>query len=161
MSRQKSVEKLLIEVRDEYSRAMKKAIIDYKRRQPGEEEKLAHLGLLPLDPDSVVPYLAVISLPPRPTTLKELVSSVGEAHYTIHPEATQVILALYRSWDQLKKSSFLDVQAENMNLPMQLFEYDDHQNLHFSRLRDKVCCILLHLFCPVHRRICMTSCPFA
>ena len=43
LSKQKSVESLLIEVRDEYARAMKSAIIDYKRRDHNEHEKYVNM----------------------------------------------------------------------------------------------------------------------
>mmetsp|Transcript_30720 Transcript_30720/g.59916 ORF Transcript_30720/g.59916 Transcript_30720/m.59916 type:complete len:4305 (+) Transcript_30720:116-13030(+) len=139
MSRQRTVEGLLIEVRDEYSRAMKQAIIDFKRKDPSEDAKMADLNLPPVREDAAVPYLAVIATPEHELPIKRMINVVERMHFAVHPEATQVILALYRSWDNLKSERCLDTDHVNsIKLPMTLYEYQDHQETHFVNLHGKI-----------------------
>ena len=140
MSRQKSVEGLLIEVREEYGLAMKYAIVDYKRHFLGAEEeaRIAHLMLPPKTVIKPAPRLAVISIPRREVAMSRAIKLMETLHYTHHPEATQVILALYRSWDGVKHGSFLDTNDDALDLPMTLFEYQDHQDSHFSSHRERI-----------------------
>lgn len=136
MSRTNTVEGLLIEVRDEYSRSMKQAIIDYKRRDPEEEAKMANLSLPPPPVTPKVPYLAVVPTPPKEVSIKKMISTVEEKHFTVHPESTQVILALFKSWEAVKPGRFL--ATEELPIPMTLYEYQDQQDTHFSNVRDQL-----------------------
>jgi len=140
LSRQRSVESLLHEVREEYGLAMKYAIVDYKRHFYGaeEESKIAHLQLPPKTAVIPAPQLAVIDIPQRYIPMARAIRQMETLHYTHHPEATQVILALYRSWDAVKGGTFLDVNDDALDLPMTLFEYQDHQESHFSSQRERI-----------------------
>jgi len=140
LSRQKSVESLLVEVREEYGMAMKYAIVEYRRDFYGEEEekKLAHLALPPKIPRLLAPRLAVIDIPQRDISMQRALRQVEQLHYTHHPEATQVILALYRSWDSVKTGRFLDAQDDKLDLPLTLFEYQEHQESVFASQRERI-----------------------
>ncbi len=135
LARQKTVETSLGEVRSEYSRAMKAAIIEYKRRSPDEERKLAPLGLPPRTMPKRAPAKAVIVIPGWSGVMKlesvEAMKSGGRSqetrlkyydmfrkisvlkqfvgadfHYTIHQAATNVILNLHKAWDALNTERF-------------------------------------------------------
>ena len=136
MSRQKSVENLLIEVRDEYGRSMKQAVIDYKRRDPREEAKMEHLRLPPQSVPASVPFLAVVSMPSPEASLGKLITAIENSHFTIHPETTQVVLATFKSWYAISDERFIATEPEH--LPMTLYEYQDYQDSHFANLRDKI-----------------------
>ena len=116
MKRQHTVEELLIEVRDEYARAMKSAILNEIRRDAEQEKALVHLRLPPPPPlnKPKAPYLAVIPTPEREQSIDKLIQTVEQQHFTHHPEATQVILALYRSWDQVKGGRFVHTHQVHM-----------------------------------------------
>jgi hypothetical protein len=136
MSRQKSVESLLIEVRDEYGRSMKKAVIDHRRADPREEVKMEHLRLPPRASIPPVPFSAVVSMPAMDNSLGKIISLIENAHFTIHPETTQVVLATFKSWQGLNKGRFIATAPET--LPMTLYEYQDYQDAHFTNLRDRI-----------------------
>ena len=93
--RQGSVERLLGEVKDEYNKAMKAAIIDYRRKDPVEEAKMTALRLPPQLTPPPPPYLAVVDTGVHLQPFSALCAAVSGSHYTRHPEATQVVLALF------------------------------------------------------------------
>jgi len=137
MSRQRSVEQLLTEVRDEYNSTMKLVIIEYRRRLKEENQKLELLGLPPLPQKLPVEYLAVFSIPERSSPIAPLISTIKGLHFTKHPEATLVIQTIYKSWSILKSGRFID-SIIDAKFPMSLYEYKDHQEAHFTAMREKV-----------------------
>jgi dynein heavy chain len=137
MNRQKTVEKLLIEVRDEYARAMKQAIIDFKRKDAVEAARMASLNLPPLPEIKEIPYLAVIETPPHKLAMQRAMKSVESSHFTHHPEATQVLLTLFKAWDSVKSNRFLPVNnAPSSAVP--LYDYVDFCENHFENVREKI-----------------------
>ena len=115
--RQQSVERLLTEVKDEYNKAMKQAIIDYRRKDPVEEQRMTALRLPPQVTPPPPPYLAVVDTGPHLAPFAALCAAVGSGHYTRHPEATAVVLALFRAWASLSSSVFYDLHFEARDSP--------------------------------------------
>ena len=115
--RQQTVERLLAEVKDEYNRAMKAAIIDYRRRDPRQEATMAALRLPPQTLPPPPPYLAVVPTGPHLLPFDALSASLATAHYTRHTEAGQVVLALYRAWSSLSGSIFFDLAFTPRDVP--------------------------------------------
>jgi hypothetical protein len=115
---------------------MKQAVIDHKRQDPREEAKMEHLRLPPRTTPPTVPFSAVVPMPVKENSLARIISLIEIAHFTIHPESTQVVLATFKSWHGLNDGRFIATTPET--LPMTLYEYQDYQDSHFTNLREKI-----------------------
>ena len=145
LRRQSSVEKLLGEVKDEYNKAMKAAIIDYRRKDPVEEAKMTGLRLPPQTTPPPPPYLAVVDTGPHLHPFTTLCQSLGSSHYTRHPEATQVVLALHRAWTAFSSAVFYDLSfsprdpphSSDPVYPMTVSDFLMFQQQAFLNLRER------------------------
>ena len=109
--RQQSVEKLLLEVKEEYSRCMKAAIIAERRREPAEELRMQPLRLPPQPRPVPPPFLAVVDTGPRRLLpFASLCTAISSSHYSRHSEACAVVLQLHRAWTALSSLRFFDLQ---------------------------------------------------
>lgn len=133
ISRQDFVEGLLIDARDNYNFAMKQAIVEFARLDPEEEAKMIHLKLPPLPVRENPPNLGVIELPRKKYPVKKLVSLMQMLHFSVNPESTQVILAMFKSWTMVKRKKFFETDQDNLGLPITLYDYDDFQEGHYHQ----------------------------
>jgi dynein heavy chain len=142
MAYQPSVERLLASVRESYKLCMKQSIIEHIRRKQNDSgddtDEFAQLNIPPLPPPPEVPVLAVVPTPERDTDLPSIIELVEGQHYTRHVKCTEVILALYRAWDVVRHGLLLDVDVKNMELPMALYEYEDHQEAIFMHQYERI-----------------------
>jgi len=124
------------------------AVIEHRRTVPAEEAAMAHLALPPVHSRPPVPRFAVVDVlsgapGPRSLVLDRARKQVEMAHFSHHPEATQVVLALFRAWTSIQHGRFLDTDTSKMLLPMSMYEYQEHQEVHFGTLSKKVSLVLL------------------
>ena len=146
MRRQPSVEKLLGEVKEEYNKAMKASIIDYRRKDPVEEAKMEPLRLPPQLAPSPPPHLAVVDTGVHLYAFDALCGVIAQQHYTRHGEATAVVLALYRAWCALSDSVFFDLHFTPRDpphpsdpvYPMSVHDFVMYQQQHFLTLRERL-----------------------
>ena len=72
-----------MEVRDGYAISMKQAIVDYRRLDAAEEEKMAELKLPPVAVKPVPPYLAVVATPERQLPIGDRIFNMEQGHFTV------------------------------------------------------------------------------
>ena len=126
---------------------------------------MAVLRLPPVIPEPEVPECGVIRTPPDGRRLLSLDAARGviqAVHFSHHPEATQVrsharglsieadarararaaclqvILEMFKAWNNVKHHRFLDTDENKMVMPMPLFDYQSHQQYQFESLRERV-----------------------
>lgn len=114
-ARQPLVETLLLEVRDEYLRAVKRAVVDFRRGHTAAARRLfAPLRLPPPPPppgQRAVPASGVVAVPPHALSLARVRQLVASTHYAVFPRCTAVVLELQRAWSAVEGLEFLRTPA--------------------------------------------------
>ena len=68
------------------------------------------------------------------------------------------MLAFYKSWDTIRTQGFVEVDESNMSLPLSLYQYIEHQHVHFARFKGKVLCVIvLKMILCVCQIVCVFS----
>jgi dynein heavy chain len=134
-----TVETCIGEVRQLYSFALRKAVHDYKMRNPEEMKRLIELHLPVADqamPDSLDTLLATVDTPsPNFNAAKK---AIQQNLFQSHALLNATLHSIHARWRQFESDYFCDTTMKSVSLPCELHIFSDIQSRKGSNVAERL-----------------------